>query len=108
MVHRKKFIILNENKNDNKTDVIRSFFEYYDQYITDAEFAVYSPQDPNTPIIHNKYYELYPINVGGIQTSWESQDSPLTLSVEFEFYYMQSLVDNDVQMIPSRSVFPTT
>lgn len=70
--------------------------EYYDQYVTDAEFAVYAPQDPSTPIIHNKYYELYPLNVGGIQTSWESQDAPLTLSVEFEFYYMQSLVDADV------------
>jgi hypothetical protein len=64
--------------------------EYYDQYVADAEFAVYSPQDPTKAIIHNKYYELYPRSVGGIQTSWESQDAPLTLSVEFEFYYMQS------------------
>lgn len=32
-------IILNENKNDNKTDVIRSFFEYYDQYTQLNEFV---------------------------------------------------------------------
>lgn len=32
-------IILNENKNDNKTDVIRSFFEYYDQYTELNEFV---------------------------------------------------------------------
>lgn len=64
--------------------------EYYDAYTVDAEFKVYSPQDPDNAIIYNKYFELYPITVGGIQTSWESPDAPLTLSVEFEFYYMQS------------------
>lgn len=64
--------------------------EYYDDYVTNAEFAVYSPQDLSNPIIHNKYYEIYPRSVNGIQTSWDSQDAPLTLSVEFEFYYMQS------------------
>lgn len=64
--------------------------EYYDNYVAEAEFKVFDAQDSQTPIIHNKYFEIYPITVGGIQTSWESQDTPLTLSVEFEFYYMQS------------------
>lgn len=69
--------------------------EYYDRYVTDAEFTVQSTWGGDaisTPIIHNKYYELYPQSVGQISTSWDSPDSPLTLSVDFEFYYMQSLV----------------
>lgn len=64
--------------------------QYYDNYTTTAEFKVFSPQSEETPIIHNKYFEIYPQNVGQLSTSWESQDAPMTLSVEFEFYYMQS------------------
>ena len=81
---------INSVNQDVRSDSTYFAIEYYDAYTVDAEFKVYSPQDPDNAIIYNKYFELYPITVGGIQTSWESPDAPLTLSVEFEFYYMQS------------------
>lgn len=84
----------------DKTPLSDSTFfaiEYYDNYITDAEFKVFSPWGTKsdnvslpTPIIWNKYYEIYPQSIGQLSTSWDNSDAPLTLSVEFEFYYMQS------------------
>ena len=54
--------------------------------------------DPNgaetvpTPVIHNKYFEIYPQAIGGLNTSWESQDAPMTLSVTFEYFYTRSIL----------------
>lgn len=67
--------------------------EYYDNYTTDAEVKIYSPQNPNTPIIWNYYSEIYPQALAGLSTSWESSDVPLTLSVTFEYFHTSSLVN---------------
>ena len=72
--------------------------EYYDNYVCPtADFKIFSPMiDPNgvdkepTPIIHHRFYEIYPQAIGGLNTSWESQDAPMTFSVTFEYYYTRS------------------
>ena len=73
--------------------------EYYDNYVSNAELKIFSPMiDPNgaetvpTPVIHNKYFEIYPQAIGGLNTSWESQDAPMTLSVTFEYFYTRSIL----------------
>ena len=73
--------------------------EYYDNYVSNAELKIFSPMiDPigiekkPTPIIHNKYFEIYPQAIGGLNTSWESQDAPMTLSVTFEYFYTRSIL----------------
>lgn len=66
--------------------------EYYDNYTTDAEVKIYSPQDSAKPIIWNHYSEIYPQALGGLSTSWESSDAPLTLSVTFEYFHASSKI----------------
>ena len=73
--------------------------EYYDNYVTTANFKIFSPMiDPAgvdkepTPIIHHRFYEIYPQAIGGLNTSWESQDAPMTFSVTFEYYYTRSVL----------------
>lgn len=66
--------------------------EYYDNYVTDAEIKIYSPQDPASPIIWNHYQEIYPQALSGLSTSWESPDVPLSLSVTFEFFHTSSKI----------------
>lgn len=65
---------------------------YYDDYTTTASAKLFAPTDitMSIPIIHNKYYEIFPQALGGLTTSWDSPDAPLTLSVTFECYYVQS------------------
>lgn len=74
--------------------------EYYDDYVCPtADFKIFSPMiDPAgvdkepTPIIHHRFYEIYPQAIGGLNTSWESQDAPMTFSVTFEYYYTRSVL----------------
>ncbi len=74
--------------------------EYYDNYVCPtADFKIFSPMiDPAgvdkepTPIIHHRFYEIYPQAIGGLNTSWESQDAPMTFSVTFEYYYTKSVI----------------
>ena len=89
--------------------------EYYDNYVSEAELKLFSPmvnptnvdKEP-TPIIHNKYFEIYPQAIGGLNTSWESQDAPMTLSVTFEYFYTRSILpqtnrqmlNNDIRFLP--------
>lgn len=72
--------------------------EYYDNYVTEAELKIFTPIiDPsgltNTPrpAIHTRYREIYPQAIGNLNTAWESQDAPMTLSVTFEFFHAQSI-----------------
>lgn len=66
---------------------------YYETYHTTADVKIFSPNDTNMtmPIIHNKFYEIYPQALGGLNASWDSPDAPLTLSVTFEYFYVQSI-----------------
>ncbi len=66
---------------------------YYSDYVSEAELKIFSPMT-ESPIIHDKFYEIYPQAIGGINTSWESQDVPMTLSVTFEYFYTQSAMDS--------------
>lgn len=69
--------------------------EYYSNYHATATAEIYSPNvdPPNKPIplIQVKFSELFPINIGALQASWDSPDAPLTLSVTFAFYYARVL-----------------
>lgn len=74
--------------------------EYYTNYVVDAEVFMYTPtgtvtsqtQQINTQnVIHIKFSELYPIEVGSIQSSWESPDAPATMSVTFAYHYSRVL-----------------
>lgn len=58
---------------------------YYDNYVTNAIITVDSPNDNN--IIRVEYSECYPKSIGSLQTSWDSPDTPLLLSVTFGYYY---------------------
>lgn len=70
--------------------------EYYDNYVSEAEVKIYSPQsapnDTPTPVIRNIYREIYPQALGGLSVSWENSDTPLTLSVTFEYFHTNSLI----------------
>ena len=74
--------------------------EYYDNYVCPtADFKIFSPMiDPTgvdkepTPIIHHRFYEIYPQAIGGLNTSWESQDAPMIFTVTFEYYYTRSVL----------------
>jgi hypothetical protein len=75
---------------------------YYDDCVTDGELRIYAPQNAegqqtiNVPIVHNKYFYMYPLSVGNITTSWDMEDTPVLLDVTFTFYYAQSVIDRDV------------
>ena len=58
---------------------------YYDDYVTNAIITVDSPNDSN--IVRVEYSECYPKSIGSLQTSWDSPDAPLSLSVTFGYYY---------------------
>lgn len=65
---------------------------YYDDYNTQGIAEIYSPtSDPNEPLIKISYSEMYPIAIGALQTSWDSKDTPLSLSVTFAYHYAQQL-----------------
>lgn len=66
--------------------------EYYDNYTSDAEVKIYSPQNPDKPIIWNHYQEIYPQALGALSTSWESPDAPMSLSVTFEYFHTSSKI----------------
>lgn len=89
------------NESDRGAVSDSTFFaiEYYDDYVSEADVQVFpptiSPKGADTlpsPIIHNKYREIYPQALGGLTTSWDSQDSPLSLSVTFEFFHTNSQI----------------
>ena len=72
--------------------------EYYENYTSNAELKIFSPtgaEKEPTPIIHNKYFEIYPQAIGGLNTSWESQDAPMILQVTFEYFYTRSVLGKD-------------
>ena len=74
--------------------------EYYDNYVAEADISIFTPSISDSfkqenfyenggrvSIITNKYSELYPASIGSIFTSWDSTDSPASLSVTFCYYY---------------------
>ena len=84
--------------------------EYYDSYVSEAELKLFSPMvnpiDVNkepTPIIHNKFHEIYPQAIGGLNTSWESQDAPMTFSVTFEYVYTSSILPERMRETTGKS-----
>jgi hypothetical protein len=84
----------NEAAQGSRSDSTFFAIEYYDNYHTDATFEIYSPHiSPGgidkeiNPIISVKYFEVWPQAIGGFNTSWESQDTPATLSVTFEYFH---------------------
>lgn len=75
--------------------------QYYQNYITQAVGEVFSPSDPQTPIIQITFRELYPVAINPIQTSWESPDAPVSLSVTFCYYYQEiTRIPNPPQTSP--------
>lgn len=60
---------------------------YYENYIAEATLEFYSPNDSTSPTMKIKYSELFPIDISGLQYSWESSDTPLTMSVTFAYHY---------------------
>lgn len=60
---------------------------YYENYIAEATLEFYSPNDSASPTMKIKYSELFPIDISGLQYSWESSDTPLTMSVTFAYHY---------------------
>lgn len=72
--------------------------EYYNDYVTEAELQIFSPfldaAGKEVVVFHNKYFEVWPQSIGGLSPSWEAQDSPITFSVTFEFYYTQSMLNS--------------
>lgn len=84
------------NDNVPKSDTRFFALEYFNDYIVDAEIAIFSPTEtlaePNSEraVIHTKYYEVYPQLIQGLTPSWDSPDAPLTLSVNFECVYASS------------------
>ena len=71
--------------------------EYYDNYVAEADITILSPSIKNNfnsnfwggavSVVKNKYSELYPSSIGSIFTSWDSSDTPASLSVTFCYYY---------------------
>lgn len=82
--------------------------EYYDNYVSEAKVQVFSPtvggdaldeiKTKRTIEIH--YTELYPISIQAMALSWDSPDTPLSLSVSFAFHYAHPIIpsDNNVMM----------
>lgn len=70
---------------------------YYETYIAEGEINIYSPNSPDSvngkpkTITRVKFSEMYPTDISGIQTSWESSETPVTLSVTFAYYYHRVL-----------------
>lgn len=81
------------------SDSVAFDVEYYDNYITNADIAVFSPSAHQAitpiapgvfqpkPVLELSLTEVYPKSVQQIQLSWDSADSPLSLFVSFGFYY---------------------
>ena len=63
---------------------------YYNNYIAEGHIKLYAPD--STPIMHIQYSELFPIEISGLQYSWESSDTPVTMSVNFAYYYSRSIL----------------
>lgn len=81
-------------RNDNgvaTSDSVAFDVEYYDNYISSADIAVFSPSAVNSlnpaPVIQLHVTEMYPTSLQQIQVSWDSTDSPISLFVSFGFYY---------------------
>lgn len=88
---------LGPGNNDPVSDSTLFSVAYYEDYTSNAELKIFSPIAniggvPTPPVIHNKYFEIYPQAIGGLNTSWESQDAPMTLSVTFEYFYTTSIL----------------
>lgn len=63
---------------------------YYNEYIADGAIKLYAPNS-TTAIMHIKYSELFPIDISGLQYSWESTDTPITMSVTFAYHYSRPI-----------------
>jgi len=87
-----------ENAKSRKSRSDSTFFavEYYDNYVSNANIKIFSPhiatagitKEPK-PIIAIDYFEIWPQSIGGFNTSWESQDVPMTFQVVFEYFHTQ-------------------
>lgn len=71
--------------------------EYYDNYIADAEIAVYSPYNSTVsvpssrePILSIKFTELYPTSVQAMNFAWSQPETPMSFTVTFSFYYAKT------------------
>ncbi len=67
---------------------------YYDDYVSDATVSIYGPSmrpdgDP-LEIIRVDLFDVYPISIGQVQTSWDNADTPIALPVTFTFFYAQT------------------
>lgn len=58
---------------------------YYDEFVQDAQVKLYGPD--NQQNLDMTFYEVYPLTIGGIQTAWDGQDAPATLSATFSYFY---------------------
>ena len=80
----------------NSTDVPQSDFSnfgvsYYNDYTTDAVAEIYTQTNSGDSALRIKYTELYPKLVGDLSISWDSDDSPITLTTVFAYYYSKIL-----------------
>jgi len=78
------------------SDSIPFDVEYYDNYTTEAEISIFSPNVGNTTgsapsIISARLTELYPLTINPITVNWDNGDTILSIIVSFHFYYIKIL-----------------
>lgn len=80
-----------------RSDTTPFDIEYYDNYIADAEIAVYSPYNstqlissPRESILSIKCTELYPTSVQPMNFAWSQPETPISFTVSFSFYYAKT------------------
>jgi hypothetical protein len=91
-------------KESTRSDSTAFAVEFYDNYTTEATASISTPIVDNSVLGSQKelsspevvkihYTELYPISIGSIFASWESQDMPISLPIQFCYYYAKTLID---------------
>jgi len=80
---------IDSNDKDISSDITSFGVSYYNEYTTRANAKIFTPS--NDIAINVDFSELYPLYVGALTTSWESDDSPAILPVQFTFHYSQIL-----------------
>lgn len=88
---------LTSDGNIDRSDTTPFDVEYYDNYIAEAETAVFGPYDSTTStsasrqhILNVKYTELYPTSIQAMNFAWSQTETPISFTVTFSFYYAKT------------------
>ena len=69
-----------------RSDTTAYAVEYYDNFVSEVEVLNYDSGLVERPLIRTRFSEVFPISVGGLQTSWSSPNDPMSMSVTFAFF----------------------